>query len=80
MDDLIEKIFRGPYQFTLPHNILGIPAILLPLAMRSTVLPIGVQLGTRLAAEHITLQLAAALEAAMPWTGRVPLWHVSTMM
>jgi amidase len=59
---------------------LGIPAISLPLAMHSTVLPIGVQLGTRPAAEHITLLLAAALEAAMPWTGLVPPWHVSAMM
>ena len=80
MDDLVEKIFRGPCQFTLPHNILGIPAISLPLAMHSTGLPIGVQLGAGPAAEHVILQLAAALEAAMPWTGRVPPWHVSTMM
>ena len=78
MDDLVEKIFRGPCQFTLPHNILGIPAISLPLAMHSTGLPIGVQLGAGPAAEHVVLQLAAALEAAMPWTARVPPWHVST--
>jgi len=80
MDDLVDKIFRGPCQFTLPHNILGIPAISLPLAVHSTGLPIGIQLGARPAAEHVILQLAAGLEAAMPWTGRVPPWHVSTMM
>ena len=80
VDDLAEKIYHGPCQFTLPHNILGIPAISLPLAMHSTGLPIGVQVGARPAAEHVILQLAAALEAAMPWTGRVPPWHVSTMM
>ena len=80
MDDLVDKIFRGPCQFTLPHNILGIPAISLPLAMHSTGLPIGIQLGAQPAAEHVILQLAAALEAAMPWTGCVPPWHVSTMM
>jgi Asp-tRNA(Asn)/Glu-tRNA(Gln) amidotransferase A subunit family amidase len=80
MDDLVEKIFRGPCQFTLPHNILGIPAISLPLAMHSTGLPIGVQLGAGPAAEHVILQLAAALEAAMPWTARVPPCHVSTMI
>jgi amidase len=79
MDDLVEKMFRGPCQFTLPHNILGIPAISLPLAMHSSGLPIGVQLGVRPAAEHVILQLAAALEEAMPWTGRVPPWHASTM-
>jgi len=80
MDDLVEKIFRGPCQFTLPHNILGIPAISLPLAMHSTGLPIGVQLGAGPAAEHVVLQLAAALEAAMPWSARVPPCHVSTMI
>ena len=35
VDDLAEKVFRGLCQFTLPHNILGIPAISLPLAMHS---------------------------------------------
>ena len=80
MDDLVEKIFRGPCQFTLPHNVLGIPAISLPLAMHSSGLPIGVQLGGRPAAEHVILQLAAALEEAMPWAARVPPQHVSTMM
>jgi amidase len=77
MDDLAETIFRGPCQFTLPHNILGIPAISLPLAMHSSGLPIGVQLGTSPAAEHIVLQLAAALEEAMPWADRVPPLHAS---
>jgi hypothetical protein len=41
---------------------------------------VGVQPGTRPAAEHIAPQLTAALEAAVPWTERVPPWHVSTMM
>jgi len=77
IEDLAEKIFRGPCQFTLPHNILGIPAISLPLAMHSAGLPIGIQLGARAANEHIILQLAAALEEAMPWRGRVPPLHVS---
>ena len=77
MDDLVETIFRGPCQFTLPHNILGVPAISLPLAMHSSGLPIGVQLGATPAAEHIVLQLAAALEQAMPWAGRVPPLHAS---
>jgi amidase len=72
MEDLAEKIFRGVCQFTLPHNITGAPAISLPLAMHSTGLPIGVQLGARPAHEHIVLQLAAALEEASPWSGRVP--------
>jgi amidase len=76
IDELAEKIFRGTCQFTLPHNILGIPAISLPLAMHPAGLPIGIQLGARPANEHIILQLAAALEEAMPWRGRVPPLHV----
>jgi amidase len=72
MEDLAEKILRGTCQFTLPHNITGTPAISLPLAMHSDGLPIGVQIGARPAHEHIVLQLAAALEQASPWNGRVP--------
>lgn len=77
VDDLAEKIYRGTCQFTLPHNITGTPAISLPLAMHSAGLPIGIQLGARPANEHIVLQLAARLEEAMPWAGRVPPLHVS---
>src|SRR5262245_41623156 len=77
MDNLVEKIYIGTCQFTLPHNILGIPAISLPLAMHSAGLPIGVQLGARPANEHVVLQLAAALEEAMPWADRVPPRHAS---
>jgi amidase len=75
--DLPEKLFRGVCQFTLPHNIMGTPVISLPLAMHSSGLPIGIQLGARPAGEHLVLQLAAALEEAMPWAGRVPPLHVS---
>ena len=76
-DELPEKIFRGVCQFTLPHNIMGTPAISLPLAMHRNGLPIGIQLGTRPADEHVILQLAAALEEALPWAARVPPLHVS---
>ena len=51
--------------------------ISLPLAMHPDGLPIGVQLGTRPANEHVILQLAAALEEALPWAGRVPPLHAS---
>jgi len=50
---------------------MGTPAISLPLAMHSNGLPIGVQLGARPAEEHLVLQVAAQLEKAMPWAGRV---------
>jgi amidase len=76
-EEIPEKTYRGVCQFTLPYNILGTPAISLPLAMHPNGLPIGVQLGTRPADEHVILQLAAALEEAMPWAGRVPPLHGS---
>jgi len=79
METLAEKIYIGACQFSLPHNILGTPAISLPLAMHSTGLPIGVQLGARPAHEHVVLQVAAALEEAMPWKDRVPPFHVAAM-
>ena len=75
--DLPEKVLRGPCQFTLPHNILGIPAISLPLAIHSNGLPIGVQLGSAHATEHVLLQFASALEETAPWIGRVPPIHSS---
>jgi amidase len=73
----IAQLFREPIQFTMPHNIMGTPAMSLPLGMHSTRVPIGVQLAGRPAAEHLVLQLAAALEEAMPWRDRVPPVHVS---
>jgi amidase len=66
-----------PLQFTFQHNVMGTPAISLPLAMHSNGLPIGVQLGANPAQEHILLQLAALLEQEMPWKDRVPPLHVT---
>ena len=77
LEELPEKVYSGTCAFTLPHNIMGTPAISLPLAMHSNGLPIGIQIGTRPADEHVILQLAAALEEASPWAGRVPVLHVS---
>jgi amidase len=76
-EEIAEKIYRGTCQFTLPHNILGAPAISLPLAMHSNGLPIGIQLGGRPADEHVILQLACALEQARSWKERLPVLHVS---
>jgi len=70
--DLAEKLFPWSCQSTLAHNISGIPAISLPLEMHSSSLPIGVQLAAGPANDHVVLCLAAALEEARPWAGRVP--------
>jgi amidase len=75
--NLIEELFNAPCQYTIPHNVMGTPAMSLPLAMHSTGVPIGVQIAARPAAEHLLLPLATALEAAMPWRDRVPPLHVS---
>jgi amidase len=76
-DALAEKVFAPVCEFTLPHNIMGTPAISLPLRMHSTGLPIGVQLAAGPANEHLLLQLAAALEVALPWGDRSPPLHVA---
>jgi amidase len=77
--NLIDELFRAPVQFTIPHNIMGTPAMSLPLAMHSSGLPIGVQIAAPPADEHTVLQVATALEIAMPWRDRVPPLHVSRM-
>ena len=78
-DNLIPELFVPPCQYTIPHNIMGTPAMSLPLAMHSTGVPIGVQVAAQPAAEHVVLQVAAALEASLPWRDRVPTIHVSKM-
>jgi amidase len=77
IDNYTQELLAVPAQFTVPHNILGTPALSLPLAMHSSNLPIGVQLGAPHAQEHVLLQLGAALETATPWADRVPELHVS---
>jgi len=76
-ENLIAELFQVPCQYTIPHNIMGTPAISLPLAMHSSGVPIGVQIAAKPAAEHVVLQLATALEEAMPWKNRLPSLHVS---
>lgn len=77
IENFVERTLAMPAQFTLPHNVMGTPAISLPLAAHSSGLPIGVQLGARPAQEHVLLQLAAVLEQQMPWSDRMPVLHVS---
>jgi amidase len=78
-ENLIPELFAPPCQYTIPHNIMGTPAMSLPLAMHSSGVPIGVQVAAAPAADHVVLQVAAALEAALPWRDRVPPLHVTKM-
>lgn len=64
-------------QFLIPYNAAGLPAISLPLAMHSSGLPIGVQLGASSAREHVLLEVAAELETALPWSHRRPPVYVA---
>jgi amidase len=77
--NMIDELFRPPCQYTIPHNIMGTPAMSLPLAMHSTGVPIGVQVAAKPAADHVVLQVAAGLEAALPWRERVPTIHAAKM-
>ncbi len=58
--------------FTPAQNATGQPAISLPLYWSDNGLPIGVQLVADFGREDLLLQVAAQLEAAQPWAGRVP--------
>jgi Asp-tRNA(Asn)/Glu-tRNA(Gln) amidotransferase A subunit family amidase len=68
MDNLMEKVYCPTCSFSLPHNIMGTPAISLPLAMQSTGLPIGIQLGSRPATEHIILRWLRVSRPRCPGT------------
>jgi amidase len=57
-------------------NKTGQPAISLPLGQSATGLPIGVQLAAAMGREDLLVRVAAQLEAAAPWRGRVPKIHV----
>lgn len=79
LDQLAEQIYAPVAQFVLPHNVMGTPALSLPLAKDNTGLPIGVQLAASPASEHLLLQLGTELELTMPWKDWVPPLHVSSV-
>jgi len=56
-------------------NLTGHPAISLPLYWTADGLPMGVQLVARHGREDHLIQLAAQLEAALPWADRHPPFH-----
>lgn len=76
-DEIAARLYAPVAQFVLPHNVMGTPALSLPLGQAASGLPVGVQLAGAPAMEHLLLQLGAALEEAAPWKHRVPLVHVS---
>jgi amidase len=74
---IAHTIYAPVCQYTLPHNIMGTPALSLPLGWTTEGLPIGVQLAAGPAQEHRLLQLGTLLEAELPWAQRVPPLHAS---
>jgi amidase len=66
------------WPFTAYFNLAGQPAISLPLHWTKdgpAGLPVGVQLGAAYAREDVLIRLAAQLEEARPWSGRIPPVH-----
>jgi amidase len=57
--------------FTLPFNATGQPAITLPLCATDDGLPVGIQFVAGMGREDLLIRLAAELEVAMPWAGRL---------
>ena len=61
--------------FTGPFNVSGQPAISLPLHWNADGLPIGIQLVAAYGREDVLIRVAAQLEQAAPWKGRIPPIH-----
>lgn len=66
-----------PIQYSFMYNVMGAPAISLPLFQHSSGLPIGIQLGARPACDHMLIEVGATLEQALPWQRRVPPIHAT---
>ncbi len=62
--------------YTPIHNIAGAPSMSIPLYWSDSGLPIGTLISTRAGNERTLFELAYELEAARPWTHRIPSTHV----
>jgi Asp-tRNA(Asn)/Glu-tRNA(Gln) amidotransferase A subunit family amidase len=75
MLDDAEEYWRRVFAFspsTVWFNLTGQPAMMLPLGVSREGLPLATQLVGRFGDEATLFRLAAQLEAARPWFGRLP--------
>lgn len=70
-DEALERLLNYA-QFTGLYNIVGAPAISLPLATSHDGLPIGVMFGAKVGDERTLLELSYEIEEAAPWSSRRP--------
>lgn len=71
LDALIER-YHSYSPFTALFNASGQPAMSVPLHWSATGLPMGAHFAARFGEESTLLALAAQLERAQPWRGRIP--------
>lgn len=71
LDQLLER-YHSYSPFTAVFNASGQPAMSVPLSWSSNGLPMGAHFAGRFGEENTLLALAAQLERAQPWRGRVP--------
>ncbi len=75
VDRLVDELAGESFEATgntMLFNQTGQPAASVPLHWNAAGLPIGVQLATRFGGEATLFRVAAQLEAARPWSGRIP--------
>ena len=70
-DTLIQRLIEY-VGYTTYHNVVGAPAMSVPLHWTETGLPVGTQFCSRVGEEGLLFQLAYQLEAAQPWAHRTP--------
>lgn len=74
--DAIEKAASDWVTHTPLHNLVGTPAISVPMGFTSAPkLPLGVQIAAGMGRENLLLQLAYQLEEDAPWIDYLPPVH-----